>query len=162
MLVCGIVKRVPENEKRKKDKVRNEGACGWLPNLLNKYNNVQGTFLTITHTLTLGRTGEAPAKLEVHTLHAHGEHEFVDSADHLVPITYDANLARLRALLGRVWVCDAAHQSITINYKCRGICRPLNGSHVNLHTGGPNAEFFHAGRHRHEGTCERKEEEGEE
>ena len=41
---------------------------------------VQGTFLTITHPLTLSRTFEAPASLEVHGLHAFGEYDLVDSA----------------------------------------------------------------------------------
>ena len=49
-------------------------------NLFNQNNNVQGTFMTITHPLTVSRTGEAPAKLEVHGLHAHGEHDLVNSA----------------------------------------------------------------------------------
>ena len=34
--------------------------------------------MTITHNL-LGRTGEVRAACEVHTLHAHGEHDLVDS-----------------------------------------------------------------------------------
>ena len=81
--------------------------------------------------------------------------------DHLVPFTFDANLTRLRTLLGLVWVGGAAHQltiivlgavtSTGVN-KCRGIRRPLDGSHVNLHAGVLNVEFLHAGRHRHEGT----------
>ena len=36
--------------------------------------------MTSTHLLTLSRTGEARAPLEVHGLHAHGEHDLVDSA----------------------------------------------------------------------------------
>ena len=72
--------------------------------------------------------------------------------DHLALSTYDAELARLRALLGLVWVCDAAHQRITIVHKCRGIRRPLDGSHVNLHAGVPNIERLHAGWQRHKGT----------
>ena len=36
--------------------------------------------MTITHTLTLGLTGEAFAVAEVHGLHAFGKHELVDSA----------------------------------------------------------------------------------
>ena len=107
--------------------------------------------------------------------------------DHLALSTYDADLARLRALLGLIWVCDVAHQRTTIIivasvvyvyhhlvyaahcttillvYKCCGVRRPFDGSHVNLHTGVPNIEVLHAGRwQRHDGTCERKEEEGEE
>ena len=35
--------------------------------------------MTFTHTLTLSRTGEARAPLEVHLLYAHGEHDLVDS-----------------------------------------------------------------------------------
>ena len=35
--------------------------------------------MTFTHTLTLSRTGEARAPLEVHGLHAFGEHDLVDS-----------------------------------------------------------------------------------
>ena len=54
--------------------------CGRPTNLLNKYNNVQGIFLTITHPLTLSRTCEALAVAEVHALHSFGEYEFVDSA----------------------------------------------------------------------------------
>ena len=52
--------------------------CGWPTNLLNKYDNVQGTFLTITHTLSVSRTCEALAVEEVHGLHALGEHDLVD------------------------------------------------------------------------------------
>ena len=47
-------------------------------NLFNK--NVQGTFLTITRPLTLSRTCKALAAVEVHLLHAFGEHDLVDSA----------------------------------------------------------------------------------
>ena len=35
--------------------------------------------MTITH-LTLSRTCKAPASVEVHALHAFGEHDLVDSA----------------------------------------------------------------------------------
>ena len=52
--------------------------CGWPPNLLNKYDNVQGAFLTITHPLNLSRTCEALAVAEVHGLHAFGEYDLVD------------------------------------------------------------------------------------
>ena len=41
-------------------------------------NNIQGTFLTITHLLFLSRTCEAPAVAEVHGLHAFGEYDLVD------------------------------------------------------------------------------------
>ena len=76
--------------------------------------------------------------------------------------TFEADLTRLRALLGLVWVCGAAHQLVIIEYKCRGVRRPLDGSHVNFYICALNVEFLHAGRrHRHEGTCERKEEEGD-
>ena len=46
---------------------------------IKKYNNVQGTFLTITRP-ELGRTCEALAEVEVHGLHSFGECELVDSA----------------------------------------------------------------------------------
>ena len=36
--------------------------------------------MTFTHPLTLSRTCEAIAEAEVHLLHAHGEHDLVDSA----------------------------------------------------------------------------------
>ena len=98
-------------------------------------------------------TGEALAALEVHVLHSYGKLQLCDIPDHLVRSTCDTDLARLRALLGLVWACEAAHQPITINYKCRGIRRPLDGSHVNLHPRVRNIERLHAGRwQRHEGT----------
>ena len=38
-----------------------------------------GNPLTFTHPLTLSRTCEAVAPIEVHGLHTHGEHDLVDS-----------------------------------------------------------------------------------
>ena len=54
--------------------MRNEGrrAAESQTNVLNKYGPHSSR--------RLGRTCEAPAVAEVHALHAHGEHELVDSA----------------------------------------------------------------------------------
>jgi hypothetical protein len=54
------------------DKMRNKGrAAAGRQNVLNKYDHHSS--------LTLCRTCDARAQGEVHALHAHGEHDLVDS-----------------------------------------------------------------------------------
>jgi hypothetical protein len=58
-------------ERGKKYKIRNEEAsAAGLNHLIN---------MNLTHSLTLSRTCDAFAVVEVHTLHALGEHDLVDS-----------------------------------------------------------------------------------
>ena len=59
----------------KKEETRNEGrsAAG-----RQTYETIFRK-MTFTHPLNLSRTGEARAPREVHGLHAHGEHDLVDS-----------------------------------------------------------------------------------
>ena len=52
--------------------MRNEEASAAGQNVLNKYDHHSS--------LTLSRTCDAPAAVEVHTLHALGEHDLVDGA----------------------------------------------------------------------------------
>ena len=67
--------------------------------------------------------------------------------DHLVRRTFDGDLTRLGALLGLVLVGGAAYQPVRlVEYKCRGIRRQLDGTHVDLHTCVLDVELLHAGR----------------
>ena len=62
---------------REKDKVRNEEACVAVrQKLFNKLRS--GNRLTLTHPLTVSRTCEARALVEVHGLHAHGKLQLGD------------------------------------------------------------------------------------
>ena len=69
--VAGREKRVG-GEKKWKNTVRNEGrAAAGRQNVLNKYDNHSSP-------ITLSRTCDARAAVDVHFLHALGEHKFTD------------------------------------------------------------------------------------
>jgi hypothetical protein len=74
-MLGGNVTRVPENKKRKKNKMRKEGGV----RLWSQKNTCMFREPADHHSsLSLSRTVEAVARLEIHGLHAFGEQELVD------------------------------------------------------------------------------------
>ena len=68
-------KGVRKSERREDEKMRSEGcAVDGRQNVLNNYDHHSSLRVTIS------RTCEANAHLKVHTLHALGEHDLVDSS----------------------------------------------------------------------------------